>query len=82
MSFNKIDILKKEWKLMAVHLSKEVPEGYIRDKLFDQLSWLKKQMDYYKEVNDYQSVCYYFNEVVDSFNQELRLDKKHSFKKY
>lgn len=82
MGVNKIDVLKKEWKQMAVHLSKEVPEGCIRDKLYDQLSWLKKQMDYYKEVNDYQSVRYCFNEVVDSFNQELRLDKKHSFKKH
>ncbi len=73
--------LHDEWKEMATHLSKKVPEGYIHDKLYDQLSWLKKQLDQSESLQEGELIFSYFNEVVESFNQELKLDISSQFKK-
>lgn len=77
----KLQKLREEWHDMAVHLSKKVPEGTLRDILYDQLVWLKKKLDYYKIEKDIDAVRFCFNEVVDVFNGKLKL-KKNKFKKH
>lgn len=76
-----LESVHNEWKKMALHLSTNVPEGQIRDRLYDQLSWLKEQIDGYQSNNDSSNLRECFNEVVESFNQELKLKSESSFPK-
>jgi len=79
---NWLDSIQNEWKDMALHLSKNVPEGQIRDRLYDQLSWLKEQIDGYQpDEADPSMLRDCFNEVVESFNQELKLKRDSIFRK-
>jgi|GEM_PF-6041437 len=75
-----IEVFQKEWEDMALHLSTHVPAGNLRDKLEEQLIWLKGQLVYFEESRDYDQLKAYFNEVVDSINFELHLNRKERFR--
>lgn len=76
-----LDSVQDEWNKMAVHLSTQVPEGQIHDRLYDQLSWLKEQIDEYELDKDPAALKECFNEVVESFNSELKLKRETGFLK-
>lgn len=73
--------LKDEWKEMHFFLSKKTKGGATREKLHEELKWLKKQLDYYEKSSDQENLLNYFNEVVDHLNDQLHLPKSQMFKK-
>jgi hypothetical protein len=72
---NQITRMEKHFERMQDFLDGYVDEGDIKEDLFDQLTWLKFQIDYCKEGGQAQLLIDNFNWVVSNFNNDLRLDE-------
>jgi hypothetical protein len=68
--------MRNSWKEMAVHLSQNVLEGPQRDRFYDVLFWLKKQMEYYETTLEMDKLEKCFHEVEIKFQKEFKPSKK------
>ncbi len=64
---------------MNEYLNRHIGECIIKDKLRDQLNWLKYQIKYYLNTGDMEILKENFNWVVCNFNHDLQLSNKHAF---
>lgn len=66
---------------MGEYLSCHVGEGDMKDKLHDQLIWLKYQINYYSKAQNLEILEENFNWVVSNFNHDLHVNSHQEFKK-
>ena len=66
--------MEKAHEKMAIYLHDHVKEGALKDKLHDQLIWLKYQIHYYSKGSDQETLQENFEWVLDNFKHDLHSD--------
>ena len=64
---------------MGSYLSNKVGDGSLKDKLHDQLIWLKYQLDYSKKYGNTDLLQENYDWVVSNFNHDLQLQTEEMF---
>ena len=64
---------------MREYLAANVDSGVLKEKLADQLVWLKYQIDHYAETENIEMLEENYNWVVSNFNHDLRLQEQEQF---
>ena len=73
-------LVNAEFSKMEDLLNHQVREGGGKDKLQDQLIWLRYQINYFLESHDLEMLEENFNWVISNFNHDLRLTGPQEFK--
>ncbi len=71
--------IEHDFEKMNEYLDEYVTDCEIREDLYDQLSWLKFQIDYTKSGNDPQMLIDNYNWVIANFNNDLALNDEELF---
>ena len=74
------ELVNVEFSKMEELLYHQIRKGGVKDKLHDQLIWLRYQINYFLECHDLEMLEENFNWVVSNFNHDLRLTSYKEFK--
>ena len=64
---------------MGLYLRDHAADGKVKERLKDQLTWLKYQVVYYHKSHDIKLLESNFNWVISNFNRDLRLKSSDLF---
>ena len=64
---------------MNEYLHSNVNEGFMRERLKDQLIWLQYQIKYHEKSGDLELLEENYNWVAQNFNHDLHLGTKEQF---
>lgn len=73
-------LVNSEFSKMENFLLSHVGDGGVKEKLYDQLIWLRYQINYFQTSHNLELLEENFNWVVSNFNHDLSLTSQRQFK--
>ena len=68
--------VRDQWRKMAIDLPQKISQKDEREKIHQQLLWLKKQIDYYQKEEDIDTLLDCLDEVSKNFKTSIRKPKR------